>query len=44
MKSVISESWKLLFKNHNDIASGKREKVKAVQAAVWQIKKEWIIK
>lgn len=43
LKKKITDSWSKLFEHHNKIKSGDYIGVKAVQAALWQIKKEWII-
>lgn len=43
LKKNITDSWSKLFEHNNQIKSGDYTCVKAVQAALWQIKKEWII-
>lgn len=43
LKKKITDSWSKLFEHHNKIKSGDYIGVKVVQAALWQIKKEWII-
>ncbi len=43
IKREITESWKQLFRHHNEISSGELHGVVSVQAGLWQIKKEWII-
>lgn len=43
LKKKITDSWSKLFEHHNKIKSGDYIGVNVVQAALWQIKKEWII-
>lgn len=50
IKRKITDSWKKIFRHHQEIKnnclnSGKAdaEGVKAVQAGLWRIKKEWLI-
>lgn len=43
LKKKITDSWSKLFEHHNKIKSGNYIGVKVIQAALWQIKKEWII-
>lgn len=44
LKQNIMESWKRLFKHHENIKNGNEEGVGGVQAGLWRIKKEWIEK
>jgi hypothetical protein len=44
LKMEIMASWDILFQHHEDIAKGKEIKGQNIQAALWQIKKEWIVK
>ena len=43
LKAQIMESWKLLFRHHENIKIGNMDGIGGVQAGLWQIKKEWII-
>lgn len=43
LKMQIMESWKLLFRHHENIKIGNMDGIGGVQAGLWQIKKEWII-
>ncbi len=42
LKREVKESWKRLFRHHENIKSGLGDKALNIQAALWQIKKEWI--
>lgn len=42
LKQNIMESWKRLFRNHENIKNGNEEGIGGVQAGLWRIKKEWI--
>ena len=44
LKAQIMESWKLLFRHHENIKIGNMDGIGGVQAGLWQIKKEWIIR
>lgn len=44
LKQSIIESWKRLFRNHENIKNGNEERIGGVQAGLWRIKKEWIKK
>lgn len=44
LKKQIIESWSRLFKHHFNIKNGSNDGVDRIQVALWQIKKEWIIK
>ena len=43
MKQKIMDSWPRLFRHHEQIRAGEKSGAKSVQAALWQIKKEWIV-
>ncbi len=43
VKRQITDSWKRLFRHDAAIKSGDASGVRAVQAGLWQIKKEWLI-
>jgi hypothetical protein len=43
IKREITSSWKKLFRHDSAIRSGDTSGVRAVQAGLWQIKKEWLI-
>lgn len=43
LKRKVQDSWKRLFRHHEDIKQGNIENVRSVQAGLWQIKKEWIV-
>lgn len=43
VKRQITESWKRLFRHDSAIRNGDTSCVRAVQAGLWQIKKEWLI-
>lgn len=42
-KEKILASWQRLFRHHHSIAAGDDSGARAVQAALWQIRKEWIV-
>lgn len=42
MKKRITESWEKLLRHDADIKEGKKDGVRAVQAGLWCIKKEWL--
>lgn len=42
-KQRILGSWPRLFRHHEQIKAGDCTGVKSVQAALWQIRKEWIV-
>ena len=42
LKREVQESWKRLFKHHENIKQGRNDGDINIQAALWQIKKEWI--
>lgn len=42
-KSRVYDSWKGLLRHHEAIKNGDTSGVASVQAALWQIKKEWIV-
>lgn len=44
LRQKILESWDRLFRHHDSLKNGGASDVKSVQAALWQIKEEWIIK
>lgn len=44
LKMEIMASWDILFRHHENIAKGKEIESQNIQAALWQIKKEWIVK
>lgn len=43
VKRQITESWKRLFRHDSAVRNGDTSGVRAVQAGLWQIKKEWLI-
>ena len=43
LKQKIMGSWPRLFRHHEQIRAGEESGAKSVQAALWQIKKEWIV-
>ena len=43
VKRQITDSWKRLFRHDAAIRKGDTSGVRAVQAGMWQIKKEWLI-
>lgn len=43
LKQKIMDSWPRLFRHHEQIRAGEKSGAKSVQAALWQIKKEWIV-
>ena len=42
LKQQIFRSWQRLFRHHNALLRGDRTSVGGVQAALWQIRAEWI--
>lgn len=43
-KQKILTSWERLFRHHSALLAGGRSGVGSVQAALWKIEKEWIVK
>ena len=43
LKREVQESWKNLFRHHENIRKGNTDGVNHVQAALWCFKKEWLI-
>lgn len=43
-KNQIQESWKRLFRHQQAILAGDTSGVKSVQAGLWQIKDEWVVR
>ena len=43
-RQKILASWPRLLRHHERIKAGDCEGVKSVQAALWQIKKEWVVR
>ena len=43
LKRQVEESWKRLFRHHEDIMEGKTKAVESIQAGLWQLRKEWIV-
>ncbi|MGN1266772.1 MAG: DUF3841 domain-containing protein [Dorea sp.] len=43
-KQQIMKSWERLFRHHEAIKVGDTDGVHSVQAGLWRIKKEWIVK
>lgn len=43
LKRQVQNSWKKLFRHHENIKQGNIEGVGSVQAGLWQLKKEWIL-
>lgn len=43
LKRKVQDSWKRLFRHHEDIKQGNMKNVRSVQIGLWQIKKEWIV-
>lgn len=41
LKRQVEESWKRLFRHHENIKNGNTEDVKSVQVGLWKLKKEW---
>lgn len=44
LKRQVQESWKRLFRNHEDIINGENQGIGSIQAGLWTIRKEWIVK
>lgn len=44
LKRQVQESWKKLFRNHEDIINGENQGIGSIQAGLWTIRKEWIVK
>lgn len=42
-REKIMASWKRLFRHHEALLAGERGEVQSIQAALWTIRKEWII-
>jgi len=43
LRQTIEESWQRLFRHHNALLDGDRSGVGGVQAALWCIRKEWVV-
>lgn len=43
LKRQVQESWKRLFRHHEDIKKGNTSNVGSVQAALWCLKRDWIV-
>ena len=43
LRQQILDSWKSVLRHHDALLSGDKTGVGSVQAALWQIRKEWII-
>jgi hypothetical protein len=43
LKHKVQDSWKRLFRHHQNIKQGNIKGVGSVQAGLWQLKKEWIL-
>lgn len=43
LKNEVHESWQRLFRHNERIRAGEAHGAKSVQAALWQLKKEWIV-
>ena len=43
LKSAVLASWERLFRRHEAIRAGDRSGVGSVQAALWRIRREWIV-
>lgn len=44
LKRQVKESWKRLFRHHEDIINGETQGIGSIQAGLWTIRKEWIVK
>lgn len=44
LKRQVQESWKRLFRHHEDIINGENQGIGSIQAGLWTIRKEWIVK
>ena len=43
LRQKILSSWKRLFRNHAALLAGERDEIPSAQAALWQIRREWIL-
>ncbi|HZX20796.1 MAG TPA: DUF3841 domain-containing protein [Clostridia bacterium] len=43
LKRRVQDSWKRLFRHHENIKQGDIKGVGSIQAGLWQLKKEWIL-
>ena len=43
LKRQVEDSWKRLFRHHENIKQGNIEGIGSVQSVLWQLKKEWIL-
>ena len=43
LKRQVQDSWKSLFRHHEDIKQGNLENLGSIQVGLWQLKKEWIV-
>ncbi len=43
LKQRMHESWKRLFRHHENLKRGERDGVRAVQCGLWTIKKDWLV-
>ena len=44
LKRQVQESWKRLFRHHEDIINGRTQAAGSIQEGFWTIRKEWIVK
>lgn len=44
LKKQITDSWQRLFCYDEKVRAGKQTEARSIQAGMWQIKKEWIVK
>ncbi|OZV12058.1 hypothetical protein CIW83_11530 [Tissierella sp. P1] len=43
LKRQVQDSWKRLFRHHENIKQGNLKGVRSVQVGLWRLKKEWIV-
>lgn len=44
LKYQIYESWQRLFRHHEAVKAGNREGIHSLQAGLWCIRKEWVLR
>ena len=44
LKNAVLSSWERLFRHHAAIKAGDRSGIQSVQAGLWRIRREWIVK
>ena len=43
LRQRVLDSWELLFRHHNAVRLGNTEGIGKLQAALWQIRRDWVV-